>query len=150
MRAEIATVAICLLASPVCARGAAPRAGDSATAADVRQVMAGVNDILTEAQRHLGQGNFTGRPGSWCAWFASAVLKATGRRPLADGLAASALAYGPRTGAPRPGDLAVMPGHVGFVVADLGARVTIVSGNWSHRVALTTLPRAAFVAFVKV
>ncbi len=41
-------------------------------------------------------------------------------------------------------------GHVGIVVADLGADVEIVSGNWSHRVARARIPRRAVTAFVRV
>ena len=106
--------------------------------------------ILDEAARHLGQGNFTGKPGPWCAWFVSAILRATGRAPLLNGLAASALRYGPIELRPRPGDLAVMRNHVGFVVADLGADVEIISGNWGRRVALARISKSAIAAFVKI
>jgi cell wall-associated NlpC family hydrolase len=113
-------------------------------------------DLVAAADRDLGMGNFTGLPGAWCAWAVSAWLRATGRPPLRSGMAASALAYGPLELHPRRGDLAVMRtrrgrfGHVGIVVADLGATVEIVSGNWGHRVAHARILRRSVTAFVRV
>ena len=150
MRGVIFALAACLLANHAQARGDFHRFAAAATQGEARHVAAAARDIVAEAVRHLGQGNFTGRPGAWCAWFVSAVLRATGHAPLPSGMAASALAYGPRDANPRPGDIAVMPHHVGFVVEADGARVRIVSGNWGRRVALATLPRGAFVAFVRI
>lgn len=112
--------------------------------------------VLRVAEAHLGQGNFTGMPGPWCAWFVDFVLRAAGRRPLASGLAAAALSYGPPETNPQPGDLVVLRGahgaaeHVGFVVADFGDELEIVSGNWSRRVARARIPRRAALAFVRV
>ena len=106
--------------------------------------------VLREAETHLGQGNFTGYRGPWCGWFVDAVLRAAGRRPLGSGLASAALSYGPHVARPTPGDLVVMRGHVGFVVADLGGEIIIVSGNWSRRVARARIPRRAALAFVRV
>ena len=150
MRGVIFALAACLLANHAQARGDFHRFAAAATQGEARHVAAAARDIVAEAVRHLGQGNFTGRPGAWCAWFVSAILQATGRTPLPSGLAASALGYGPRTAIPRPGDIAVMSHHVGFVIEDDGATVRIVSGNWSHRVAIASLPRGAFVAFVRI
>ena len=71
-------------------------------------------------------------------------------------MAASALAYGPTTQAPLPGDLAIIAtrrgrlGHVGIVIADLGAQIEIVSGNWRHRVERARIPRRHVTAFVRV
>lgn len=110
----------------------------------------GQSDILVVASRTLGQGNFTGMPGAWCAWAVSAWLQATGHKPLANGMAVSALSYGPRVAHPKPGDLVVMRGHVGVVVADLGPEVLIISGNWSHRVARAFISRRSVVAFIAV
>ncbi|MFZ1109873.1 MAG: CHAP domain-containing protein [Rhodomicrobium sp.] len=108
------------------------------------------------AEAHLGQGNFLGTVGPWCADFVSFVLRAAGRKPLANRLAASALAYGPREPTPTPGDLVVMRtrrgayGHVGIVIAVDRATVEIVSGNWSHRVARARIARGEVTAFVRV
>ena len=107
-------------------------------------------DIIIEASRHIGAGNFTGMPGAWCAWAVSAWLRATGHKPLSSGMAVSALSYGPRVAHPKPGDLVVMRGHVGVVVADLGPEILIISGNWSHRVARAFIPRRSVVAFIAV
>jgi cell wall-associated NlpC family hydrolase len=71
-------------------------------------------------------------------------------------MAAAALAYGPRTDAPRPGDLVVIrtrrgpAGHVGVIVAELGGRVEIVSGNWHKHVARAWISRGVVTAFVRV
>jgi cell wall-associated NlpC family hydrolase len=113
-------------------------------------------DLVAIADSHLGQGNFTRLPGAWCAWFVSAILRASGRAPLPNGMAASALAYGPLELHPRRGDLAVIAtragryGHVGIVVADRGRAIEIVSGNWGHRVARALIARARVTAFVRV
>ena len=113
-----------------------------------RWASGGGTQIVAEAERFLGAGNVTGTPGPWCAAFASLVLRKTGHRPLASRMANAALSYGPHVARPKPGDLVVLRGHVGFVVADQGRTVKIVSGNWGHRVAFGTVSRAAVVAFV--
>jgi uncharacterized protein (TIGR02594 family) len=113
-------------------------------------------DTVAIFETHLGQGNFTGLPGAWCAWAVSAVLRATGHRPLANGMASSALAYGPHITNPKRGDLVVMQtrhgpaGHVGIVVAFAGNQIKIISGNWSHRVAYAWISRRSVTAFVRV
>ena len=119
--------------------------------------MRAAESLVALAESHLGEGNFIGTIGPWCADFVSAILRAAGRKPLASRLAASALAYGPHEATAKPGDLVVMrtrrgpAGHVGIVVADRGeASVEIVSGNWSHRVARSTIPRRAVTAFIRV
>ena len=110
-----------------------------------------LHPVLQIAMRFEGMGKVTGLPGAWCRDFVNMVLSRAGVR-LADHsrIAGDALRLGARTNSPRPGDLAVMRGHVGFVVADNGAQVTIISGNWGKRVARATLPRWAFVAFVRI
>ena len=126
------------------APGAIPRGGEFISPASRG------SDVLAEAARWLGSGNMTGRPGAWCAWFASFVLERTGRRPLPNGMAASALGYGPRTAYPRPGDLAVMRHHVGFVEGiEPDGSIRLISGNWGHRVARSLAPRWTIVAFVE-
>lgn len=115
-----------------------------------------VIDTVAAFEHHLGQGNFTGLPGAWCAWAVSSVLKATGHRPLANGMAASALSYGAHVKVPKRGDLIVMrtkrgpAGHVGVVIAVSGNRVEIISGNWSHHVARAWISRRSVTAFIRV
>jgi uncharacterized protein (TIGR02594 family) len=113
--------------------------------------------VLAEAMRHLGARNVTGTRGAWCADYASMVLRNTGRRPLANRMASSALAYAPRVSDPRPGDLVVVntrhgyAQHVGFFAGwDRGGRVVMVSGNWGHRVSRASLSPRAVAAFVRV
>jgi hypothetical protein len=162
-----AVVAIGLLAItvPAAARGRPSQLADSVIPAQAgiqtRPHVAppgpgAARDPVAIAERFLGAGNFTGLPGAWCAWAVSAWLRASGRPPLRSGLASSALAYGPLELHPRRGDLVVMRtsrgrfGHVGLVVADEGATIEIVSGNWGHRVAHARIPRRSVTAFVRV
>ena len=100
-------------------------------------------------ERYVGSGKFTGLRGPWCADAVNAWLRMAGKRPLGGRMAGAALSYGPR-GNGTPGDLAVFMGrrgayHVGVVVASLGDRVEVVSGNWSHRVGRAILPRRGLV-----
>jgi uncharacterized protein (TIGR02594 family) len=115
----------------------------------------GQTDVIREAERWLGSGNFTGKPGAWCAWAVSAWLQATGHRPLASGMAGSALSYGPRLSAPRIGALAVLgtrrwASHVGLVRRVEGDSIELISGNWGHRVAIGVVPRRQISAFIGV
>jgi hypothetical protein len=113
-------------------------------------------DLVAVAERYLGMSNFTGLPGAWCAWAVSAWLHATGRPELSNGLAASALTYGPLELHARRGDLVVMRtrrgpyGHVGVVVADEGEEIEIISGNWLDRVARARISRRSVTAFVRI
>lgn len=107
-------------------------------------------DVLDEASRWIGRGNVTGRPGAWCAWFASFVLTRTGHKALASGLASSALSYGLRVADPRPGDLAVMAGHVTFFAGWDGEDAFLgLGGNQHHRVGVSRFARRAVIAFVR-
>ena len=148
----MASLAVALLATPAQAHGPAPRIGyaTSVAVSDVPPVRF-VSALVAEAERHLGQGNFTGRPGAWCAWAISAWLRAIGRPPLASGMAASALAYGPRTNQPRPGDLVVMRGHVTiFVRYDGNGWFTGLGGNQHHMVRYSRFALRSVVGFVRV
>ena len=141
MKFIIFIVAALLSTSAVANGRAGPTPSTSGASWDV--------SIVSEAARYVGSGKFTGLPGAWCADAVSAWLRAIGRPPLANRMAASALSYGPR-GNGSPGDLAVFMGrrgayHVGVVVAALGNRVEIVSGNWSHRVARAVVSRRGLV-----
>ena len=106
--------------------------------------------VLTVAGGFVGRGKVTTLPGPWCGDFVSMVLRLAGLRPLPNRLAYSALSYGPRVAHPKPGDIVVMRNHVGFVVADRGNEIEIVSGNWSHRVARAFIPRRSVIAFIQV
>lgn len=108
-------------------------------------------DLVAIAESHLGQGNPTGKRGPWCADFISMVLRRAGRPPLASRMASAALAYGPLEIHPHRGDLVVLGGgrHVGIVVADLGDRVEMVSGNWGHAVRLAIVGKRG-ARFVRI
>lgn len=152
LAAFVALAALCL-AVPAEAGGRAPggRWGGDFAAARLRG-----SDVLAEAARWIGSDNMTGAVGPWCADFVSFVLRRSGRAPLANRLAASALSYGPHSTSPRPGDLVVMrtrrgrAGHVGIVEGIEGdGSIRIISGNWGHRVARAIVPRWTVTAFVE-
>ncbi len=110
------------------------------------------SDALAEAARWIGSGNMTGYTEAWCRDFVNFVLRRTGHRLADDShLAIAALRLGPHVVEPKPGDLAVMRHHVGFVegVEPDGA-IRLLSGNWGHRVARSVVPRGLVVAFVQV
>jgi len=114
------------------------------------------SDLVAEAARYVGSGKFTALPGAWCADAVSFWLRATGHTPLANRMAASALAYGPHVANPRPGDLVVMrtrrgaAGHVGIVArVNSDGSIEIVSGNWNRRVARSVILRRSVTAFVR-
>ncbi len=116
----------------------------------------GGSALVAEAARYIGSGKFTPFAGPWCADSVSAWLRAVGKPPLPNRMAASALSYGPR-GFGAPGELVVMrtrreyAGHVGIVERMLpDGSVEIISGNWGRRVARAIIPRGMVTAFVRV
>ena len=141
----------CSMGSPAFAVGGYHSGGASVTSdngAAVRFV-AGGSALVQRALADLGKGNFTGIRAPWCALSVSAWLEAIGKPRLPNGLASSGLAYGPHVASPRAGDLAIMKGHIGIVMEDMGSTIRIVSGNYSHKVSVAVLPRRAFIAFVR-
>jgi uncharacterized protein (TIGR02594 family) len=114
------------------------------------------SDLVAEAARYVGSGKFTELPGAWCADAVSFWLQATGRAPLANRMAASALVYGPHIANPRPGDLVVMrtnrgwAHHVGIVSrVETDGTAWMISGNYGRHVAEARVPRSG-VAFIAV
>jgi hypothetical protein len=78
----------------------------------------------------------------WCAYFVSYLAWEAGV-PIGDhgrgigsalGIRAWALRTGRWSHAPAPGRVMVFPHHVALVERVSGATVTIIEGNWSHRV----------------
>ncbi len=133
--------------APAIAAGAAWRTGGAAWRSG--------SGLAAEAARYVGEGKFTQLPGAWCADAVSVWLKATGRPPLPNRMAASALSYGPR-GLGAPGELVVMrtrrgyAGHVGVVERIMpDGSVEIISGNWGRRVARAIVPRWQVTAFIR-
>jgi len=106
----------------------------------------GGTQLIRVAERYLG-GNPTGWAHDWCARFLNAVvLPEAGERGTGDNRAISFARWGEPSG-PQPGAIAVMPHHVGIVMADEGSRVRIISGNHGHRVAIGDYPKAMIVAY---
>ncbi len=124
----------------------APGWQDGAPAIAAGQAWGGASRVVDEATRWLGQANPTGTVGPWCADFVSFVLRRVGLPPLPNRLAASAYRYGTRVDAPRVGDLAVAPHHVGFVAGvEPDGSIRLLSGNWNRRVAEATVGRRGLV-----
>ena len=149
--AALAWVSLCCLGSPAHAIGGYHSGGAAITSdngAAVRFVEGG-SALVQRALADLGKGNFTGIREAWCATAVSAWLSSIGKPPLANRMASSGLAYGPHVNPPRAGDLAIMKGHIGIVMEDMGSTIRIVSGNYSHKVSVAVLPRRAFIAFVR-
>ena len=136
----------------------APPAADAPAFSAMRaETPSGGAVVVAEAERWLGARNPTGKRGPWCAHFASYVLERTGRRPLANGLASSALSYGRRLKEPKVGALAVVTtrigyaAHVGFVAGvNADGSIDLISGNWGRRVSDAPVQRRSVVAFVDV
>jgi uncharacterized protein (TIGR02594 family) len=90
--------------------------------------------LASVAGRYMG-GNPTGWARVWCGAFMRLVVRQAGLPDNPAGnLARSWARYG-RPSGPQPGAIAVMPHHVGIVLAADGDRVLIRSGNHGHRVA---------------
>ena len=113
--------------------------------------------MVAAAERWLGSRKLTGKGGPWRPHFASYVLQRTGHRPLADGLAASALSYGRRLAEPKVGALAVVAtrvghaAHVGLVSGvNADGSIELIFGARWRRVSDATVPRRLIVAFVDV
>ncbi len=146
--AGLAALAALCVAGPAEASGRSPERaprGEFAAAVPYR------SPALAEAARWLGSGNMTGYAEAWCRDFVNFVLTRTGHA-LADTshAAITALRLGPRVAEPRPGDLAVMAHHVGFVEGiEPDGSVRLISGNCGHRVARSLAPRRTIVAFVE-
>lgn len=113
-----------------------------------RVALANLADV---ASRFVGQRNFTGTRGPWCADAVSSWLRMTGRRPLSSRMAMSALSYGPRVSSPQRGDLAVMRSHVTIFESWSGPGSFIgLGGNQAHgHVARSRFPARMVVAFVR-
>jgi uncharacterized protein (TIGR02594 family) len=132
-------------------------AGSDDGAAPAARPSGAGGDVVAEAARWIGSGNFTGQRGPWCADAVSAWLQRSGHRPLEGRMASSALAYGPRLERPEVGALAVLgsrrgwASHVGVVSSvDRDGAIHLISGNWGRRVAEAVVPRGSVIAFVAV
>lgn len=108
-------------------------------------------NVLEYAERFLGEVNPTHFRGPWCAAFVNMVLGATGRHHVASLRAIDAIRDGYRVRDPRPGDLAVMWGHVTFFVKWGGRGFIGIGGNQGHnRVTEISFPLSRVIAFVRV
>jgi CHAP domain-containing protein len=120
----------------------------------------GSNDSPRIAQYRAATAGAPG-PGPWCAYFTSWVAQQAGV-PLGpsgqgfgsvDQLWAWAQQSGkalPRGGQPQPGDLIVLPEHIGIVTAVLpNGQLQTVEGNYSNKVATNTRSVTEALGFVR-
>ncbi|CAN2532519.1 hypothetical+protein [Methylocapsa aurea] len=89
--------------------------------------------LIAVAQRYVGSRNFTGLHAPWCmaslrVWLARAGYEAPRSNRAIDGLRIGIAS------APRVGAVAVMPHHIGVVVAFTRRGPLILSGNHGGRV----------------
>ena len=139
----------------------APVGRRGTTAADVAATYQGLADgndadaaTLKELFRKTGGAVIDPRYVPWCAAFADAILKQSGRPGRNSLRAADFLSYGTATDAPSRGDVVVfksetpgISGHVGFVVGVEGDRVRYIAGNDSDKVQETTKPLSSVAGF---
>lgn len=91
----------------------------------------------------------------WCAAFANAVLKKTGKRGTGSLAANSFTSWGKKTHNPKNGDIVVLkPGrryHVGFYVGTVKRNgrtyVAVLGGNQSNQVKISYYPASKVVAY---
>jgi hypothetical protein len=120
----------------------------------------GSNDSPRIAQYRAAVAGNPG-PGPWCAYFTSWVAQQAGV-PLGPGgqgfgsvdqLWSWAQQSGkavPRGGQPQPGDLIVLPEHIGVVTAVLpGGQLQTVEGNYSNKVTANTRSVSEALGFVR-
>jgi uncharacterized protein (TIGR02594 family) len=137
-------------------------AGRRTTAADPAEVArtyagmtaAGDAETLKEFFRRTGGQAIDPRSVAWCAAFADAVLKSSGKAGANTLRAADFLNYGTATDLPSKGDVVVFApqaagrsGHVGFVVAVEGDRVRYIAGNDGRSVRENVLPLSEVAGF---
>lgn len=108
----------------------------------------GGSGAVAHASRYLGT-NPTKRSRLWCAEFMNMMERKMGRPGTGSAMASSFASYGRRVSDPRPGDIAVMRGHVGYVMSVDGGKVKLISGNFNRKVGIGTYPRSRFVAFMR-
>ena len=108
----------------------------------------GGSGAVALSSRYLGT-NPTKRSRLWCAEFMNLMERKMGRPGTGSARAISFASYGRRVSDPRPGDIAVMRNHVGYVMSVDGGKVKLISGNFNRKVGIGTYARSRFVAFVR-
>jgi len=133
--------------------------GPGSSVVDVARALVGKHEIRDNAaitaflEKSLGK---TIDPAKvpWCAFFADAVLGASGKAMLGSGKASDFLSYGNATNNPQAGDVVVFKpmargstGHLGIVTKIEGGRVHYIGGNDESKVNETSLPIAQVAGF---
>lgn len=96
------------------------------------------SNALNIARKYIGT-NPTKMRRLWCANFVGVIEKKAGRAGTGSNLAKSYAKYGQRVSLSqaKPGDIVVTTrkggGHVGYLIAKLGSKVRLISGNSGGR-----------------
>lgn len=87
----------------------------------------------------------------WCAAFANAVLKKSGKKGSGSLTAKSFFGWGSKVTSPRSGDVVILRFkggyHVGFFVGRKGGQVLVIGGNQSNSVKVTAYSAKSVVQF---
>lgn len=87
----------------------------------------------------------------WCAAFANAVLKKTGKKGTGSLTAKSFMGWGKRVTRPVAGDVVILRNkhgyHVGFYVGRKGGQVLVIGGNQSNSVKVTAYSARSVVQY---
>ncbi|WP_160147355.1 TIGR02594 family protein [Methylopila sp. Yamaguchi] len=86
---------------------------------------------------------------AWCAAFVNWCVEMDGRTGLKSAWALDWKSFGSRATSPAVGDIVVFTrtggsssgGHVGFYVADLGNKISLLGGNQGNRVSISDFPK---------
>ena len=105
--------------------------------------------------RDAGQPGVTDDTTAWCAAFVGAMIKRAGGKPTGSLLARSYLTWGNPVDLKdaREGDIAVFSrgnsswqGHVAFFVRENASTLTVLGGNQSDQVKLSTYPKSSLLS----
>lgn len=87
----------------------------------------------------------------WCAAFANAVLKKSGKKGSGSLTARSFLGWGRRVSSPVSGDVVILRTkfgyHVGFFIGRKGGQVLVIGGNQSNSVKVTAYSARSVVQY---
>ena len=115
----------------------------------------GSNPKVVAYFRDAGQPGVTDDATAWCAAFVGAMIKRAGGNPTGSLMARSYLTWGNPVDLKdaREGDIAVFSrgnsswqGHVAFFVRENASTLTVLGGNQSDQVKLSTYPKSSLLS----
>ena len=107
-------------------------------------------DLVAEAKRDLGRGNFTHLAVEWCGAAMGIWARMTNYFVPPGYLQARQWIHaGPRLSRPAIGAVAVWSHHVGIIAGMTPRGPLMVSGNFNHRVAFGIQRRGKFLGYIQ-